>query len=132
MFQFIDRDVEESLIETLNEISKETADEVKDLMFTFEDIGALTDQDIQKLLREVPMEKLQVALRGVPQAIFDKITKNLSKRARENLIEEMDLSGKIKRKEVEAEQRSVVAAIRALEAAGEIELSSGGEEDTYL
>ncbi len=132
MFQHVDRDVEETLMETLTEVSKDVAEEIRDLMFTFEDITKLTDQDIQKVLREVPMDKLQIALRGVPEEIFEKITNNLSKRAKENLIEEMELSGKIKRKEVEAEQRSIVATIRALEAAGEIEISAGGDDDAYL
>ena len=132
MFQYIDKEIQDNLLDALQAISKETADEVKDLMFTFEDIVSLQDSDIQKLLREVPMDKLQIALRGTSEEIFDKITNNLSKRARENLIEEMELSGKIKKKDVEVEQRNIVASIRALEASGEIQLSAVGEDDAFI
>ena len=132
MFQYMDREIQDNLLDSIQNMSKDVAEEVRDLMFTFEDIASLQNSDIQKLLREVPMDKLQIALRGTSEEIFDKITNNLSKRARENLIEEMDLSGKIKKKDVELEQRNIVAAIRALEAAGEIQLSSGGEDDAYV
>ncbi|MCJ8331241.1 MAG: flagellar motor switch protein FliG [Lentisphaeria bacterium] len=132
MFQYMDRDESDQMMESLTEMSGELADEVRDLMFTFDDILYISDPDIQKILREVPMEKLQVALRGASTELFDKITNNLSKRARENLVEEMDLAGKIKKKDVESEQRNVVAAVRALEASGEIQLGTGGEEDSYV
>jgi len=132
MLQHLDRSMEEELMGSIREVDEKLADEVRDLMFTFEDISNLTDSDIQKILRQVPMDKLVIALRGVRQDVFDKISDNLSKRAKENLLEEMELMGKVKKRDIQSEQRNVVAIIRSLEAAGEITIGSGGGVDEYV
>ncbi len=132
IFQNVDRAIEEEMMASIQSISNTLADEIRDLMFTFDDVAALSDPDIQKILRELPMEKLVIALRGVSDSIGDKFLGNLSKRARENLQEEMELLGKVKLSDIEAEQRNIIAIIRSLEAAGEIALGKGGSDDVYV
>ena len=132
IFQGVDKQLEEELLSTIQEESPELADRIRDLMFTFEDIVKLTDVDVQKVLREIPMDKLVLALRGTTKEIYDKFTNNLSKRARENLNEEMSLMGKVKKSEIENERKAIVGIVRALEAAGEISATGGGEEDVYV
>lgn len=132
MMQHIDRTLEEELMRSIEDYSQESADEIRDLMFTFEDVVKLSNDDIQKILRQVPIDKLVIALRGVPEVVVEKFTGNLSKRAQETLEEEADLLGKVKLKDVEAEQRNIVATVRALEAAGELNLRSEGGEDVYV
>lgn len=132
IFQNIDKGMEEEMMTSLQDESAELADQIRDLMFTFEDVKRLGDPDIQKVLREVPSEKLVIALRGSSQEVIDKFLKNLSKRAQENLQEEMELMGKVKKSEIEVERKAIVSTIRALEAAGTITVSTGGDEDVYV
>ncbi|MDD3117813.1 MAG: flagellar motor switch protein FliG [Victivallales bacterium] len=132
LFQGVDKSLEEELMVSLQEDSVELANQIRDLMFTFEDLIKLGDQDIQKVLREVSSPQLVVALRGADPEVTDKIMRNLSKRARENLEEEMELTGKLKKSEVEAERKGIVGIVRNLEASGEIQLSAAEEEDVYV
>jgi len=132
LFQGVDKSLEEELIKSLTEDSPELANQVRDLMFTFEDLVKLNDQDIQKILREISTSQLVIALRGADQGVIDKISKNLSKRAKENLEEEMELTGKIKRSEVEAERKAIVSIVRNLEAKGELSLTATEEQDVYV
>ncbi len=132
IFQSIDKETEDNLMEAVQNESADLADKIRDLMFTFDDIVKLTDADIQKILREAPMEKLILALRGASEELFEKFAGNLSKRARENMMEEIEMMGKIKKSEIEAERKGIVGIIRGLEAGGEIELSSGDDGDVYV
>jgi flagellar motor switch protein FliG len=132
MFQGVDKELEEEMLSSIQEESEELANQIRDMMFTFEDVIKLSDPDIQKVLREVPMDKLVIALRGASPAIYEKFTNNLSKRAKENLKEEMDMMGKVKKSQIEGERKAIVGIIRALEAAGEIQATAGGEEDVYV
>jgi flagellar motor switch protein FliG len=132
MLQHLDRSLEQGLLESIHKVSPEKAEEVRELMFTFEDIVKLPDAAVQLVLRQVSIDKLALALRGVPINVSDKVTRNLSGNARQNLQEEMELMGKVKLAEVEAEQRQIVAVIRALEEAGEINSRGGIEEEVYV
>ena len=132
VFQNIEKTMEEEMMTTIQDESAELADQIRDLMFTFEDVKRLGDPDIQKVLREVPSEKLVIALRGSSQEVIDKFLGNLSKRAQENLQEEMGLMGKVKKSEIEVERKAIVSTIRALEAAGTITVSAGGDDDVYV
>jgi len=132
LFQGVDKQMEEELMGAIQEESPELADRIRELMFKFEDIVKLSDVDVQKILREIPTDKLVIALRGAPKEIFDKFANNLSKRARENLQEELSLLGKLKKSQIESERKAIVGVVRALEAAGEISVSAKGEEDAYV
>ncbi len=132
MFQSMDKELEDELMEALREESADIADKIQELMFTFADCIKLQDSDIQKILREVPMEKLVLALRGAEEALFEKFANNLSKRAKENMMEEMEMMGKVKKSEIDGVRKEVIAVIRNLEASGEIEIASGDDGDEYV
>lgn len=132
LFQGVDKQLEEELVAAIQEESPELAERIRDLMFTFDDFVNLSDLDVQKVLREIPTDKLVLALRGARKEVMDKFMNNLSKRAKENLMEEMSLMGKVKKSEVENERKAIVGVVRALEAAGEITITTGEDEDVYV
>jgi len=132
MLQHLERSREQELLAAVNEVSPERADEVRELMFTFEDIVKLPDNAIQLILRQVTVDKLALSLRGAAAPVAEKISRNLSGNARENLREEIELMGKVKLADVEAEQRRFIAIVRELEEEGEINYRGGVEEEVYV
>lgn len=123
-----DRAMERLILEGLERSSPELADEIRQRMFVFEDIGGLDDRSIQLVLRQVDGKELAVALKGVKADVRDKIGKNMSERAAQNLKQEIDLLGPIRIKTVEEAQGAIVRVIRALEEAGQLVLSRGADE----
>jgi len=127
-----DRTTERLILEALEARSPEIAEEIRRRMFMFEDIVNLDDRSVQLVLRQVEPSDLATALKGVGEAVRDKVTGNLSERGRENLLEEIDLMGPVKVKMVEEAQTKIVAVIRALEDSGQIEIQRGGEADELI
>ncbi|MGW4945232.1 flagellar motor switch protein FliG [Actinoplanes sp. NPDC004185] len=127
-----DRTTERLILEALEARNPEIAEEIRRRMFMFEDIVNLDDRSIQLVLRQVEPSDLATALKGVAEEVRDKVTKNLSERGRENLLEEIDLMGPVKVKMVEEAQTKIVAVIRALEDSGQIEIQRGGEADELI
>jgi len=123
-----DRSTERMILEGLETVNKELAEIVRAQMFIFEDILTLDDKAIQLVLRNVESGDLALALKGVSPAVKDKITKNLSARAAENLVEEIELLGAVRLKQVEESQAKVVQEIRALEQSGQIVIMRGSDE----
>jgi flagellar motor switch protein FliG len=123
-----DRATERLIFEGLEEWNEELADEVRSRMFVFEDITTLDDKSIQLLLRQVDSKDLAMALKGVRPEVRRKIMDNMSARAAENLVEEIEMLGAVRLKAVEEAQGAIVRVIRALEEAGQIVLSRSGEE----
>ena len=127
-----DRTTERLILEALEARSPEIAEEIRRRMFMFEDIVNLDDRSVQLVLRQVEPSDLATALKGVNDAVREKVTGNLSERGRENLLEEIDLMGPVKVKMVEEAQTKIVAVIRALEDSGQIEIQRGGEADELI
>ena len=128
-----DRTTEKTILESLEESSPEIADEVKKLMFVFEDIIMVDDRGIQSILKEVDNKELALALKTASDELKDKMFKNMSKRAAEGIQEEMDYMGPVRLKNVEEAQQNIVAIVRRLEEAGEIVISGrGGGEDEII
>jgi len=123
-----DRSTERMILEGLETVSPELAEEVRRQMFIFEDITTLDDKAIQLVLRSVESGDLALALKGVSAAVREKIMRNLSTRAAENLAEEIELLGPKRLTEVEEAQSKVVTEIRALEQSGQIVIMRGGDE----
>ncbi len=123
-----DRATERLILEGLERADSELADEVRQRMFVFEDITSLDDRSIQLVLRQVDSKELAVALKGVPNNVRDKITRNMSERAATNLREEIELLGPIRIKTVEQAQGAMVRIIRALEESGQLVLSRNADE----
>lgn len=123
-----DRATERLILEGLEQDDSELADEVRQRMFVFEDIVGLEDRSVQLVLRQVDTKELAVALKGVRTEVKEKITRNMSQRAGEMLLEEIDLLGPVRLKQVEEAQGVVVRVIRSLEESGQLVLSRSADE----
>jgi flagellar motor switch protein FliG len=122
------RSTERTVLEAIAETDGELADEIRQKLFTFDDIVVLNDRDIQLLLREVDQKDLGLALRGVTEEVKDTIFRNMSSRGAEMLQEDLDTGKPQRRSVVEEAQSRVVGAIRRLEDAGAITIGRGGED----
>jgi flagellar motor switch protein FliG len=127
----VDRATEKLILEQLDETNPELAEEVRNMMFTFEDIVQLDDRAVQSILREVEGKDLATALKAAGQEVRDKVYKNMSERAVNQLKEEMEFMGPVKMKNVEEAQKKIVAAIRRLEESGELQIGRG-EDDVLV
>ncbi|MGV8846783.1 flagellar motor switch protein FliG [Tessaracoccus sp.] len=124
-----DRATERSIMEWLEGADPELAERVRSQMFVFEDIVNLDDLSIQTVLREIQMADLAVALKGVREDVREKVERNLSERAAQNLAEEIDLLGPVRLRTVEEAQAKVVQIVRSLEEAGTLTLSRGSDDE---
>ena len=127
-----DRATERNIMEYLEENDPELAEEIKKRLFVFEDIIRLDDRSLQRVLREVDMKELGLALKGATEELRGKFFKNMSKRAAEMLQEDMDYMGPVRVKDVEDSQQKVVNVVRSLEEAGEIIIATGGEDELVV
>lgn len=127
-----DRATERNIMERLEEEDPELAEEVKKRLFVFEDILGMDDRSLQRVLRDVDMKDVALALKGASEALRDKFFKNMSKRAAEMLKEDMEYMGPVRVRDVEEAQQRIVNVIRALEEAGEIVIARGGEEELIV
>ena len=127
-----DRTTERNIMEYLEENDPELAEEIKKRLFVFEDIIRLDDRSLQRVLREVDMKELGLALKGATEELRTKFFKNMSKRAAEMLQEDMDYMGPVRVKDVEESQQKVVNIVRGLEEQGEIVIASGGEDELVV
>ena len=125
----VDRTTEKSIIETLEVDNPELAEEIKRLMFVFEDIVQLDDRSLQMVLRDVETKDLSLALKATQPEVAEKVYRNMSKRAADMLREEIEFMGPVKIRDVEEAQQKVVNVIRVLEEKGDIVISRGqGDE----
>ena len=123
----VDRGTEKAIMENLEDSDPELADEVKRLMFVFEDIKMLDDRGIQLVLGQADKKDLALALKSVSDDVKDKLMRNMSKRAAASLQEDMDFMGPVRLKDVEDAQQRIVNIIRRLEESGELIIERGGE-----
>ncbi len=128
----VDRGTERNIMENLEENDPELAEEIKRRLFVFEDISGLDDRSIQRVLREVEMKDLGLALKGATEDLKNKFTKNMSQRAADMLTEDMQYMGPVRVRDVEEAQQKIVNVVRALEDAGEIVIARGGEEELIV
>lgn len=104
------------------------SDQIKNLMFVFEDLTTLDDKSLQRLMREVEVKQLALALKATSAELKAKIMGTMSQRAMQGLKEEMEFLGPVKMRDVEAAQADIVSKVRELEESGEIVLSSGSDD----
>lgn len=124
-----DRSTERQIVEGLEALDPSLADAIKSKMFMFEDIVSLEDRSIQLVLREVEGSELALALKGVADEVRDKITRNLSERAATNLLEEVELLGTVRLRQVEEAQQNIIRTIRSLEEQGQIMVRRGNDDE---
>ncbi|GIG27662.1 flagellar motor switch protein FliG [Cellulomonas marina] len=120
---------EKIILEGLRNRDEGLAEQVRSLMFVFADITLLDDRAMQLVLRQVETSSLSVALKGTSDEVRDKVLRNLSERARENLLEEIELLGPTRLSQVEEARAGVVQAIRGLEESGQIVISREGDDE---
>ncbi|MGH8328567.1 MAG: FliG C-terminal domain-containing protein, partial [Steroidobacteraceae bacterium] len=101
---------------------------IQDLIFVFDNLSELDDRGMQELLRQVPGDKLLVALKGTEESLKQKIFKNMSQRAAEMLRDDLEARGPVRLSEVEAAQKEILAMARKLAEAGTIALGGKGEQ----
>lgn len=128
----VDRTTEKKIMESIEARDKDLVEQIKDLMFVFEDIVKLEDRAIQRILREVDNKDLAMSLKGSNQEVKDKIFKNMSERARTMLTDDMEYMGPVRAKDVQECQSKIVGIIRMLESSGEIVVLRSGVEDEYI
>ncbi|MBX3174823.1 MAG: flagellar motor switch protein FliG [Gemmatimonadaceae bacterium] len=120
--------LEKSILEKVAEQDFQLSEQIKNLMFVFEDLRGLDDRALQRLLRDVDTKTLATALKGASAELRQRITGQMSQRAAQALVEEMEMLGPTRMKDAEAAQATIVAQARALEEAGEIVLTGGGDD----
>jgi flagellar motor switch protein FliG len=123
------RMTEKTIIEALEDNEPDLADQIKKRMFVFENIATLDDRSIQRILREVEVRDLSLALKATPDNVKDCILRNMSSRAAAMMKEDMDASGPVRLRQVEEAQQRVVEIIRRLDEAEEIVISRGGDDE---
>ncbi len=130
MLNLIDKSTEEEILDNLEERDPDLAEEIRQLMFVFDDLVKLDDRSIQELIKNVPIEKWMVALKTSSEAVRELVFKNLSQRAAEMLKEDMEAMAAVKLSDVEAVQFEVLQITRKLEEEGKIIIASG--DSTYV
>jgi flagellar motor switch protein FliG len=120
--------LEKELLEGVSERDATLCEQIKNLMFVFEDLVTLDDKSLQRLLREVEAKQLALALKAASEELKAKIMGAMSQRAVGALKEEMEFMGPVKMRDVEAAQSAIVTQVRKLEETGEIVLSAGGDD----
>jgi flagellar motor switch protein FliG len=128
----VDRGTERNIIEALEEQDPELAEEIKKRLFMFDDIAGMDDRSLQRVLREVDLKDLGLALKGASEDLRQKFFKNMSKRAADMLKEDMDFMGPVRVRMVEEAQQKIVNVVRSLEEAGEIVIARSGEEELVV
>lgn len=132
MLNVMDKNTETSIMSRLEEKDPLLAEEIRKLMFVFDDIVKIDDKGIQTLLKEIPNEKLLLALKTSSEDIKNKVFKNISARAAEMLKEDLSNMGPSRLSDVESAQQEIVNAARRLEAEGKILIARGGSEDALV
>jgi len=132
MLNLMDKNSEKNIMARVEEKDPELAEEIRKLMFVFEDIIFVDDRGIQELLKGVDNTKLVIALKTAPDEVKTKLFKNMSNRAATLLKEDLDAMGPTKISDVEKAQQEIVQQLKDLEAKGKALISRGGEGDAFV
>ncbi|MDR0826403.1 MAG: flagellar motor switch protein FliG [Desulfovibrio sp.] len=122
----VDRATEEEVLAEIEEESSSMAEEIRNLMFVFEDVKSLEDRSIREILKEISNEDLTMALRGATDEMKNLFFRNMSERAGNMIREDLEIMGPTRLSDVEAAQQNIVRVVRKLESEGRIMVSRGG------
>lgn len=128
MLNYTERATEKQILADLEAMDPDIAERIRNEMFVFDDVVRLADVALQLVLRQVVSKTLAVALKGKPQNVIDKFTRNISERAAEDLTEDMGALGPQRLSVVEAAEGAIVKIVRTLADAGEIVIERAGDE----
>ncbi len=132
MLNLMDKNSEKNIMSRVEEKDPELSEEIRKLMFVFEDLVYVDDRGIQGLLKEVDQQKLVIALKTANDEIRAKLFKNMSNRAATLLMEDLDSLGPTKLSDVEKAQAEIVQKCKDLEAQGKAFISRGGDGDALV
>ena len=132
IFNNMERSIEGRFMEELERSVPESAEKIRSLMFTFEDLLKLDASAIQTLIRAIDKEKLPAALKGATEALREVFFSNMSERAAKILKEDMGAMGPVRLKDVEESQQYIVNVAKDLESRGEIVIATGEGEDQLI
>ena len=132
IFNSLDRNTESRFMDALEERNRESAERVKSLMFTFEDLIRVDSQGTQVLLRNVDKDKLAIALKGSSDTVKELFFNNMSTRAGKIIKEDMDAMGPVRMRDVEEAQQYIVSTAKDLANSGEIVVSEGKDSDELI
>lgn len=128
----VDRGTEKHVFDELRERDNELANDIRKLMFVFEDISFLDDMSVQRFIRDVDSKDLAVALKRAPQEVSQVIFQNMSARMRESINGDIEYLHNVRMRDVEEAQQRIVDTIRRLEEEGELEITKGGKDDMIV
>lgn len=132
IFNGFDRQTEAKFLTSLEENNEESAEKIKKLMFTFDDLAKLDGQAVQGLLRETDKAQLAIALKGANETLRELFFSNMSQRAGALLKDDMETLGPVRLKDVDEAQSAMVNTAKALAARGEINISQNDEQDELI
>lgn len=127
-----DRATERTILDNLQAEDPELVDEIRRLMFVFDDISKFGPKELQTLMKHVETAQWAMALKGASTELKEKVLSNMSQRGAETLREEMEYLGAVKLSAVEAKQQEIVDIARGLEDSGELEIKAAGEEEALV
>ncbi|MGY1407984.1 MULTISPECIES: flagellar motor switch protein FliG [unclassified Luteimonas] len=127
ILNFMDSGQDEALLGAIGEVDGELGTRIRDLMFVFDNLAELDDRAMQAVLREISSEQLALALRGAETRVREKITGNMSQRAAEILVEDMEARGPVRLAEVETAQKEILAVVRRMADNGDIQIAVKAE-----
>jgi flagellar motor switch protein FliG len=129
IMNYLDTSVEGQLMDAIREQDEELSQQIQDLMFVFDNLVDVDDRAIQAILREIQQDSLLKAIKGADDQLKTKITDNMSKRAAEMLLDDLEALGPVRLSEVETAQKEILSVARRLADSGEIMLGGGGGEE---
>jgi len=132
IFNSLDRASETRFLAALDERSKDAAERIRSLMFTFDDLQRLSTPAMQVLLRSVERDKLPLALKGASEKLREMFFKSMSDRAGKILKDDIATLGPVKLRDVDEAQAGIVAVAKELAGQGVIEISENKEEELIL
>jgi flagellar motor switch protein FliG len=132
MLNLADRSTEKGILETLEAEDPDLVEQIRRLMFVFEDILLIDDKGIQAVLKEIDHDELALALKTASEEMKEKIFANMSERAAQLISEDMEYMGPVRLSDVESAQQRIVDVVRRLEDSGEIILQGRGDADVVV
>ncbi|ASR44401.1 MULTISPECIES: flagellar motor switch protein FliG [unclassified Luteimonas] len=132
ILNFMESGQDQGLLGAIRKIDPQLCQRIQDLMFVFDDLIELDDRELQIVLREVSGDRLGIALRGADPRVREKITRNMSQRAAEILIEDMEARGPVRLSDVESAQKEILTIVRRLADEGALTLGGGGNAEALV
>ncbi|KLJ02747.1 flagellar motor switch protein FliG [Luteimonas sp. FCS-9] len=132
ILNFMESGQDQGLLAAIRKIDAQLCQRIQDLMFVFDDLIELDDRELQTVLREVSGDRLGIALRGADPRVREKITRNMSQRAAEILIEDMEARGPVRLSDVESAQKEILTIVRRLADEGALTLGGGSNAEALV